>query len=163
MPHLASNPPPSVEALTAAVAVALAIAPALVRALGGLSPGQLKELVHLCREQASLERRVHELKASFAEDLLPRASAAPARAPRMRSPRGSVRGAILAALAEAGEPGMKIAELVQTVHLSRKSVERWVFSESAKRTTGFTKIGSAHYQYLPLERSGSVPAEVLKS
>ena len=151
----ATNQPPSVEALTAAVAVALAIAPALVRALGGLAPGQLKELIHLCREQANLERRVHELKASFTEDRLPRASATLPKAPRMRSPRGSVRGVILAALSAAGEPGMKIAELVQTSHLSRKAVERWVFSASAKRTAGFRKIGSAHYQYLP--------AEVLKS
>jgi len=149
-----SNSAPSVEALTAAVAVALAIAPALVHALGGLSPDQLKELVRLSRDRANIERRVRELKFSLG---VADVASPPVETRRVRSPRGSVKGVILNALAEAGEPGMRISELVQSSRLPRKSVERWVFSESAKRTAGFVKIGPAHYRYLPLRTEALKP------
>lgn len=62
--------------------------------------------------------------------------------------RGEIKGAVVGALKAAGPAGLTVREIVQKTGIPRFTVDRWLFSVSAKNTAGLTKIGVAHYALL---------------
>ncbi len=68
-----------------------------------------------------------------------------ATAPRTRRPRGSIQNAILGVLENDTNGGVPTREIIQRTGLDRETVDRWLFSGSAKRR-GVVRAGRATYR-----------------
>ena len=87
-------------------------------------------------------RRV-SAKAGAAKGKVAKGKAAPA----TRSSRGGLGKKILKALENAGEAGVKVAELAKTLKVKGTNLHVW-FATTGKKHTGIKKVGKGHYRLI---------------
>ena len=136
----------------------------------------LKELIALEEKRASLqselnalEQRVSALRNSMLSGSPAKAASAAGSSPKAGLPRGSsrkkggtYRDSIMAALAAAGEAGVRVKELALSLKTKPVNIHSW-FHSNLKRLPSIKKIAGGHYRIAggaksaaPAARSGKV-------
>ena len=119
----------------------------------------------LQKDLANVMDLMSSLKDSFFHDVVPRATAAVSRVTspppprgrrRGRTPRGALKGRIMAALEEAGAAGVYVKDLAAELATKPVNIHSW-FHSTSKRNPSIKKISGGHYRLAGRGSAGKAP------
>lgn len=124
--------------------------PVIIDAVG-VSTTQLEKLLAFHRRQDELLKELEEVRQGMEKIARGQCATLPdTRAIRplpghVRSPRGSVKGAIVNVIQAAGRIGVRVDQICEATGLDRRRVERFLYSASGKNS-GLIKAGKAKFK-----------------
>jgi hypothetical protein len=116
--------------------------------LANLTVLRLEGYLELRKQRAAVVAKREKLDAEIAQiDEKIRKIVSSSQSPKIR--RGDIKGTILTVLTEAGKDGLHISEVASKTGFDRQTLDRFLYSRSARNTTGLHKLGSGRFRFVP--------------